>query len=222
MKNFTSKSICVFIFLILTSSFAFSQTFKKRGLYVSLTEGSTNASFSTIKNDRKKRNTMNVQNLDGERDPLIIEYGLGSKTGISITMGNDIFTINPQNHFGNTFQVAKETEVKTSELTLDLNYHFFNTKKTDISAFVSLGTFSISFKGTESDFNYKYTANGGIMRLGSRAKYYFSRRMGVMAMLSTFSGTCSPKDVKETNIAKNFDANLTGFSTEFGLCFRFF
>ncbi|NUM31251.1 MAG: hypothetical protein HUU47_02880 [Bacteroidetes bacterium] len=222
MKNLLLKSLIVTTIISCCIEQSFSQTFKKGSLYISLTEGSTNATFTTIKNNTNRYKNQNIIDLGGERDPLIIEYGITSKTGISITMGNDIFTINPQNHYGNTFKETGETKVKTSEFTIDFNYHLYNTKKIDISTFVSLGKFSLEFKGTESDFNYKYIANGGIMRLGGRTKYYFSKRMGVMAMLSTFSGNCSPINVKETNIAKDFNTNLTGFSTEFGLCFRFF
>lgn len=222
MKTSFTKIIICFFFCSLYSGFTIAQSFKKKGLYISLSEGVTNATFSTSKNDNKLPSKFNIKKLDGERDPLIIEYGISSKIGIGISMGSDIFKINPQNHYGNTFKECKEAKVKTSEFTLDLNYHLFNTRKTDISAFISLGTFSLNFEGRESDFEYKYTSQGGLVRIGSRAKYYFSKRVGVMAMFSTFSANSSPKDVKETNIAKNYNTNLNGFSSEFGLCFRFF
>ena len=222
MKTSFKKITFCFFFFSLLPGIVFAQSFKKKGLYISLSEGVTNAKFSTSKNDFKVPSDFNIKTLDGERDPLIIEYGLNSKIGIGISMGNDIFKINPQNHYGNTFKESNKTEVKTSEFTIDLNYHLFNTYKTDISAFISLGTFSLNFKGHESDFEYKYTSRGNLVRIGSRAKYYFSKRVGVMAMFSTFSAYSSPKDVKETNIAKNYNTNLNGFSSEFGLCFRFF
>ncbi len=209
--------LAAFCLIMLTSSLANAQAFRKGSLLVSVSEGATFANYGTS-------NTGDGgsvrDNITGDRDPLTIEYGLSNHWSVGITMGGDVFRVDP-----NTFYGIKEQERKTvattSEITMDANYHYYITKRTDISAFASFGTTDVSFKGKEGDAAYQYHANGGMLRLGTKAKYYVFRRIGIMGMVSAFSGTYSPVGVKENTIAGTTNTKIKGVAVEFGICARF-
>ena len=160
--------------------------------------------------------------VDGIRDPLIIELGLTKKWGIGLSSGADIFSINPSRYYGFKLPDNKTIKVSTSELTFDLNYHYLVNKKLDLSAFTSVGLFSLAYTGNVSDFKYSHQSKGGIVRVGTKARYYFYKRLGVMGILSMYSATASPKRIKDNSVGTNSITTISGRALEFGLCFRFF
>lgn len=209
-------------FTVLVSAFATAQSFKKGALLLSVSEGSTTANYSTRNLSNSNFSSMYKAEVDGIRDPLIIEYGLNNKWGIGLSSGADIFKVSPNRYYGFRLPHTNPIEVKTSELTFDVNYHFFVTKKLDVSAFASPGLFSLAFKGQYSDLAYQYEAKGLILRVGSKARYYFYKRLGLFGMASLYSGTASPTSNKSNTVGQSIATTVSGRALEFGLCFRFF
>src|ERR1035437_3306807 len=170
-------------FLLCTLAFivpAHSQAFKKGSLLVGLTEGSTSSVYSVGENNNPVRN----EPIHGVRDPLSLEYGITNHWGIGISMGTDIFNINPNSFYGTDGLPVTGVKSTTSELTLDASYHFYVSKRNDLSLTASVGSSSVSIKGNNGDSKYQYTANGGIMRFGIHARHYFCKRIGVIGMLT--------------------------------------
>jgi hypothetical protein len=160
--------------------------------------------------------------MDGIRDPLFIEFGLSNRWGIGLSTGNDIFKVDPSKYYGFQLTDNQTVTAKTSEFTFDVNYHLYSGRKTDLSIYSSLGSFGVAFSGKDGDYNYKYNAKGGIIRFGTKLRYYFYKRLGVMGMASYYSGTASPLEVKGNSVANNVSTTIQGYALEFGLCFRFF
>ncbi len=203
-----------------------AQSFHKGALMISLSEGTTHTIYNThstvITNDGG-----HPTHINGDRDPLTVEFGLTNHIGLGLNMGTDIIKVNPETFYG--FKTAKGTvNAFMSEFTIDANYHFFNTKHTDLSAFISLGASSVTIKGNDGvngndgNFSYQYNAGGGIARVGAKVKYYFRNRFGVMAMLSTYAANCSPKGIKGNTAGNEYATSIKGWALEFGPCFRFF
>ena len=216
-----------FVSFFLTSSFNSSlhaQAFQKGSLLLSVSEGGTSADYSTSDISNSKPVQVHKSQIEGERDPLIIEYGISKKWGLGLTSGADIFEVDPSKFYGFKRYDNKPVEVTTSELTFDGNYHFLVNKRLDLAAFVSLGFFSVSFEGNgvgDDETSYTYSANGNIIRTGVRVRYYFFKRFGAFGMLSSYSGNCSPKDFKENTVANNYSTKISGNAVEIGLCYRF-
>ena len=199
-----------------------AQSFKKGTFLVGLSEGSTTANYTTRDFNKSNIQTIYKSEVDGERDPLCIEFGLTNKWGIGLSSGTDIFKVNPSRYYGFRLPNNEPIKVSTSELTVDINYHYFINKKLDLSAYSSVGLFSLAYKGQISDVSYNHQSSGAIVRVGTKARYYFCKRIGVMGILSTYSGTASAKGNKENTVGKNTATTITGRALEFGLCFRFF
>ncbi len=195
---------------------AAAQAFTRGSLLVSISEGSTHAHYTTEHTDD---GTKTDQHINGDRDPLTIEYGLSRHWGIGLNMGGDVLHVNPSK-FYNINDASTRTQVITSEFTIDANYHYFVTKRTDISAFGSAGLGGVRFKGRAGDAAYQYDAGGGILRIGTKVKYYIFKRVGVMAMLSAYTGAYSPEGDKENTIASRYHTNISGYAIEFGICGR--
>lgn len=204
-------ALCLTTFIAVTAG---AQAFRKGALLISVSEGATHASFTT--NNTNDGHMVNEE-INGDRDPLTLEYGLSKHWGIGINMGGDVLRTDPKALYG-VNSGGKKSEVVMSECTIDANYHYFVTKRTDISAFGSVGFADVTFKGKDGDAAYNYAAGGGIIRVGTKAKYYFYRRIGVMCMVSAYSAGYSPKDVKTNTIAVNIDTKIKGYAIEFGLC----
>jgi hypothetical protein len=202
-----------------------AQAFRKGNLIVSISEGSTRATYKTTNIASETPYTYRTQEIDGTRDPLILEYAVGQRWGIGFTSGADIFNVNPKQFYG--FDVPDETvKAMTSELTFDLNWHAFINDRLDLSVFGSVGAFSMNMHGNQSDINYDYTASGGILRVGTRARYYFWRRVGVMGMWSNYVASASPQqackaDANVNTVGQNYSTSLNGGAYEIGLCYRF-
>ncbi len=196
-----------------------AQSFHKGALLISLSEGTTHTHYTTH-NTAVAQDGHHSTNTDGDRDPLTVEFGLTDRWGIGINMGTDIIKVNSKDFYG--FATTKgKVNAFMSEVTLDGNYHIFNTKHTDLSAFLSVGLAGVTIKGNDGDFAYQYNAPGAIVRVGSKVKYYFRKRFGVMAMVSTYAAGCSPEMVKDNTVGNNYATSIKGWALEFGPCFRF-
>lgn len=217
-----------FFFSIALTSFLFAgsicnaQCFRKGSLLVSISEGATKASYSTSDISDATPKPVKQKCIDGIRDPLILEFGLSNRWGIGLTQGNDIFTVNSNDFYGFSTSNSGNIDTKTNEFTVDVSYHVFVSKKLDLSVVSSAGVFSVNFKGNDNWYNYQ--SNGTIVRVGTRARYYFYKRLGAFGMVSTYNGKASPKDVKgnDSRQGGNYSTHIHGFAVEMGLCYRFF
>ena len=220
MKNnyFNSVSI-VTIILLFSFQNTDAQCFRKGSLLISVTEGSTFANYKTSDISESKPKVVNEAFMMGERDPLVLEYAVSYRWGIGFSSGADIFKVNSNSFYG--FSSGDQPlKITTSEFTFDVNYHVFVNKKLDLSIFTSAGAFSIAFKGNNSDMSYNHSSTGTIIRYGTRARYYFYKRLGAIGMISSYAANSSPKNVKGNTEAKNYSTSINGMAIEMGLCFR--
>ena len=213
------SGVTAFCLLIVLSFSSPAQTFHKHSLLLSISEGSTNSNFTTT--NIAASDDTHHQHIKGCRDPLMVEYGLSKHWGIGLTMGTDIFNVNPAT-FYNYSLPGNTVKSTTSDFTVDADYHLIVTKRTDISAFAGFGGFSVKMSGSNGDYSYNYLANGNIIRMGTRARYYFFKRVGVFGMLSAYSGYASPKGIKKNTMGSNYATGVSGSALEFGLCVRLF
>ena len=196
-----------------------ADAFKKGYLLISVTEGTTHAGYSTNNKSNTYDGNQNVV-LDGDRDPLTLEYGITNHWGLGLNIGTDIFTINPGMYgFSSS---SGDVKALMTEFTVDANYHYFVTHHTDLSFFASVGTSSVYIKGNEGDGQYEYNASGGIVRVGTKARYYFKNRFGLIGMLSTFASSTTPDNKKTNTVGHNYNTLIQGYAVEFGVCYRFF
>ncbi|MGZ4073443.1 MAG: hypothetical protein ACXVDZ_08010, partial [Bacteroidia bacterium] len=188
------------------------------------TTATSTGSYRSMENNGESKPIVHHECHDGTRDPFIIEYGITNRIGIGLTSGNDIFNVNSSKFYGFTTSDNNLVKTKTSEFTFDSNYHFFVTKRLDLSVCGSFGLFGVDFHGKQnSDGNvYNYSANGGIVRGGLRVHYYFYKSLGAFGMVSTYAGSCSPNDASKTTVATNTSTKIKGQAIEAGLCYRFF
>jgi hypothetical protein len=193
------------------------QAFRKGSLLVSISEGGTYTNYATNNgNDVVKQG-----NINGDRDPITVEYGLSKHWGVGLNIGGDVLNVNPSSYY--SFETPRnKVKVITSEVTADAHYHYFVTKHTDLSAFVSLGLAGVTIKGNDGDSHYQYNASGGIVRVGTEARYYVCKRFGFLAMVSVYSSNCSTKDIKDNTVGNGISTTIKGFAWELGLCYRFF
>lgn len=209
----------VILFCLFLSAQVTAQAYRKGSLLISVSEGSTWANYSTSDISGPKPTLIKTKCMDGVRDPLIIEYGISNRWSIGLSSGTDIFKVTSSDFY--KFSTSDEkVKVSTGEFTIDGTYHVFVNKRLDLSVFTSVGFLSINFKGNDNDVSYKYTANGNIIRLGGKARYYFFKRLGAFGMVSSYAASCSPKDVKGNTVANNYSTSINGFAIEAGLCFR--
>ena len=186
---------------------AHAQAFKKGSLLIGLSEGSTHSVYST--GDDNPIQPIHTEPIHGVRDPLSLEYGLSNRLGIGITSGNDIFLVNPYKFYGADVSAA-QMKANTSEFTIDLSYHFYVSKRNDLSLTTSFGSASVSMKGVTGDSKYQYLANGNILRFGLHARHYFCKRFGVLGMLTAYSSNCTTKDVQGNTFGNNYSTGIKG------------
>jgi len=195
-----------------------AQAYRKGSLLISISEGSTWANFNT-ESTNPETPVKHTKCIDGIRDPLIIEYGLSNRWSLGLTSGADLFKVNTSEFYD--FTTGNETVIlKTGELTIDCSYHVFVNKRLDLSVTASLGAFGTTINEKQGDVTYKYNAGGGMLRFGTRARYYFWKRLGAFGMMSTYFANASSKDVKGNTVAKDYNTSLNGFAIEGGLCYR--
>lgn len=186
---------------------------------MSLSEGSTYSTYTTTNTTAAAGDGVKQGDNNGCRDPLAIEYGLSDKWGVGLNLGTDIYNVNPSS-FYNFQTTTNNVKAFMSEFTLEANYHFFTADKIDLSGFVSLGLASVSINEKDGDAVNKYNAGGGIARIGAKGRYYLTRRLGVLAILSAFSANCSTKGDTGNTVANNYSTSIKGHALEFGLCYR--
>ncbi len=203
---------------ILTVLSAYAQAFRQGSILLGVTEGSTTSAYSTS-NDALPAHPSSTENINGTRDPFTIEYGLTNRIGMGFTSGSDIYFVNPVAFYGSDIS-ATTIKTVTTEFTLNLSYHFYVSKRNDLSFTGSVGTSSVGINGYTGDLKYQYLANGNILRFGLHARHYFWRRLGVLAMLTTFSSTNSPEHVSGSTFGNNSSTAIKGTAAEFGLCLR--
>jgi hypothetical protein len=215
----------ILLFSLMSSQLLRGQAFHKGALLLSISEGSTSATYSTSNVRNSPTAVLHFsKQMDGIRDPLFIEYGLSNRWGIGLSQGNDLFTVNAHDYYGYHTAGDKPLDVKTSELTLDLNYHFLVRKRIDWCIYGSAGLFGVSYLDNTPAFDgtNNYKAKGGITRVGSKLRYYFWKRLGVLVMVSAYSGNANPLQSPGFTENQGYSTKISGTATEFGLCFRFF
>jgi len=219
MKVFYAAIVgCLSVIFSVYATSGQTDAFHKGALLVSISEGQTWANYTT---ENTTTNYTDGGYNHGGRDPLFLEYGLSKRWGIGLTSGADLYNVDPSRLYG-FGTPGSPVKAITSELTVDGHYHFFVTHKTDVSAFAGAGAFSVSMKGNESDYSYKYQSSGNIIRGGVQGRYYFFKRLGFFGSLSAFAAKSSPQGVKGNTIANDYNTNISGGALEFGFCFRFF
>jgi hypothetical protein len=214
-KNYKTIGIVSFLLLICISVSAQAQAFRRGSLLVSVSEGSTRSNYTTRNITTSETHT---RCTPGVRDPFVIEYGISRRWGLGLTSGNDIFKVRSSPYGLRTS--GDLVTSKTNEFTFDANYHVFTNKRLDLSVFLSMGMFSVNMKGTDGDNSYNYTANGNIIRVGTRARYYFWKRLGAIGMISSYAANSSPKNVRGNTFGNNYSTSLNGITVEMGLCYR--
>jgi hypothetical protein len=135
-------------------------------------------------------------------------------------MGGDILNVDP-GKFYNFPTTTGQAKVITSELTIDGHYHYYVTKKADLSMLTSFGPTGVLIKGNDGDRAYQYNACGAIFRVGAQARYYFLRRFGFHGILSAYSANCSSTSHLGNTFGNGYSTNIKGVALEFGFCFRF-
>lgn len=216
-------SSIIFVFILFAFNVAYAQAYKKGSLMISISEGSTWARYTTsdVPINSEDPSTTHGGCIGGTRDPLILEYGLSNRWSIGLTSGADIFNVKSSKYYG-FGEPDKVVKVTTGEFTVDCAYHVFVNKRLDLSVSASTGVFSTNFNASTSDVSYKYTATGTIARFGTRARYYFWKRLGAFGMASTYFANSSPKEVKGNTVANTYSTKINGFAIEGGFCYRFF
>ena len=244
MKKKLLSALLVSVSVLAFNSTMNAQAFHKGSLIVSVSEGSTYGYYKTIgtyssagssapgsyrsvqNNGESNPVVVHQEFNEGARDPFILEYGITNRLGIGFTSGNDIFSVSPTKFYGFDNE-NHQIKAKTSEFTFDSNYHFFVTKRLDLSVCGSFGLFGVDFKGKYNNSSdsqkYNYSAGGGMVRGGVRVHYYFYKRLGAFGMISTYAGSCTPnKNVSTNTVGANTTTKVKGQAIEAGLCFRFF
>ena len=207
----------ILIATLLAAFNANAQSFNKGSLVVSISEGTTYTHYQIADNTANTGFTKDF-NINGDRDPIIIEYGISKKWGVGILLGGDVFHFNPSSYYN---VKSTDNKVITSELTVEGNYHFLNTKKWDLAACVGIGVAGVSFNGSMSDAtNARYSAGGPILRLSEKTRFYLTKRFGLLGILSTYTESCSPCSTSNNNLALHTKTSIAGFAYEFGLCYR--
>ncbi len=195
-----------------------AQAFSKGAFIISLSEGSTQAHYTTTRTDGYHTKE-NDGNIDGDRDPLTLEYGLSKQWGIGVNLGGDILRVDAKKHYDLT-TAQKQVNVITSEATVDVHYHYLVSERTDLSVFGSVGLAGVILKGNEGDRDYQYVSSGSLLRLGTQARQYLTKRFGIHGMLSVYAANCAMADTKHNTIATNTATNIKGYALEFGICYR--
>lgn len=220
MNKHYLKGLCSLLFLAFAIGSGQAQAFHRGSFLVNLSEGWTQSDYSThAMEPGHPELKANQAHMEGVRDPLTIEYGLSNHWGIGSSWGTDFFYLNPSAFYG-FHAPSDKVKATTSEYTINGNYHFYTSKRTDLVLVASLGTLSVSMKGTDGETPFQYNASGAIVRLGAHARYYFYRHFGVLGMLSLYTSSCSPAGVKGNSLQNSYSTGISGFAAEYGFCYR--
>lgn len=214
------------IILCLGSTQLTAQSFRKGSMLLSITEGTTRASYRTTESGfglcvRSRDSKI----IDGVRDPFSFEYGITNKWGLGLSVGNDIFWVDNSMYMGKTYEMQPKIYSTTSEFTFDLHYHLMSTNRTDFSLYGSLGAFGVNFKEKykelDKTYDLEYKASGQIIRVGGKLRYYFWKRLGAMVMYSAYRGSANNyKKNPEPITYPSYKTTILGTALEFGMCYR--
>jgi hypothetical protein len=211
------------ITILMLSFVAPAQTAFHRGsLILNISEGSTTGMYST----REGGKIQHRECQHGLRDPFVLEYGFTDRWSVGFSSGTDIFKVNTNAYYGYRASDAMSNTLNanTNEFTFDFSYHPYVTKHWDISTYASFGFFGVSLNDCSSDIRNNYNSKGSIIRAGVKARYYFSKRFGVLGMVSTYSGAASStrQGAGVSTFGNGYSTIITGYAVEFGLCARLF
>ncbi|HOZ86634.1 MAG TPA: hypothetical protein PL029_02700 [Bacteroidia bacterium] len=247
MKNYIISFVALVLFLNTGFSGRAQTAFHKYALTVSITGGSTRAVYST-KNNRPSDLSVrdHRQNMDGIVDPLILEFGISDRFGIGFTAGADIYKIDAKKFYNYDAQYESgKLPAYAHYFTFDFNYHPYVDRKIDLSYSAGIGTLKVnvfdcpaeqaaaldaesaenneiaSSGGDIQKYN-QYVARGPMLRAGVKLRYYFWRRLGIMGMVTGFTGKANTLNKSDNNFGKDYSTSISGVATELGICFRFF
>lgn len=221
-KIYSLLLLSIFIF---TATQVSAQAFRKGAFLISLSEGGVTAQFSTknnsvIANDLNTEGTStNMEYLNGIRDPLFIEYGLSNRIGVGLSVGGDIWKVNPRNFYGINAP-NKQVNILTTEFTFDVTYHMLVSQRFDWTLYTSVGSFGVEFNEEFNGEEQHYLAEGGIFRLGTSLRYYVFKRWAIMGMVSHYDSKATPNKTEFNNLQHNYTTSIKGWAYEFGLSFR--
>ncbi len=223
--NKTKLNLTVSLLFALFTSATFGQSFSKGTFLISASGGNLKAKFSTKSNSLLTGEISNYnpsptsELLDGIRDPLFIEYGLTNKIGIGLTSGGDIWNVDALKFYG-IYTDKNNVFLTTSEFTFDIDYHLFVTNRLDLSLYTSMGFFSAGFNEEYKSEELNYYAEGYIYRFGTSLRLYLFKRFSLMAMLSNYTSSASPKYAELNNLNNNITTKINGWAIETGLSIR--
>lgn len=228
-KNLT-MSFALLLMVIWANAQEGPKSFHKYCVVTSLTGGPGKAIYTTRDHKGEK---ISSDVLDSNIDPVITEYGLTDKIGIGITRGGDNFNVDANKFYKqNLLADANTMAVSTKYVTFDVSYHYFITKRLDFSVFTSAGYYKLAGYANSpyaSDVDclqplYTYEARGGIIRAGARARWYFTKRFGLMAMLYGYKGIVKEpyrkNQISDGKGGGGITTTLIGGGSELGICFR--
>jgi hypothetical protein len=247
MKNYIIPFVSLVLFLNTSFSGHAQTAFHKHSLSLSLTGGSTRAIYAT-KNNRPSDLSVSAhrQNMDGIVDPLILEFGLSDRIGIGFTAGADIYKIDAKKFYNYEAQYESgKLSAYAHYFTFDFNYHPYVDRKIDLSYSAGIGTLKVNVfdcpaeeaaaqdaasgedntdeNKSDTYEKYKqYIARGPVLRAGVKLRYYFWRRLGIMGMVTGFTGKANALNNSDHNFGKDYSTRISGVATELGICFRFF
>ncbi len=244
MKNYIVSIISLPSFLLmgnLSQAQAPNTAFHKYSLSLAVTGGSTRAEYSTRDNSGSGPSVLkNREGTRGAIDPFILEFGISNHFGVGFTTGGETYNVDANKFYDyRAIDESRKLSSNTHYFTFDFNYHPYVTNRLDVSVFSGIGTLKVNIADYPTQYNSdgtqnmnystmcqapvnSYYAKGAIVRTGIKARYYFWKRLGVMGMVTTFSGIASPRNTGALTFGNNYSTIVTGFATEFGLCFRFF
>lgn len=248
MKNLTKITSVALLLTTLGSNAqqteVLPRAFYKRCLVTSISGGPSRAFYATYDTEGKKVKSDIAQ---GAIDPFIMEYGLTNKIGLGFSYGGETYGVNVNEYYNaNILETSPTMNAITKYLTFDFSYHPYSTKRLDISLFGSAGFFRVSgtaYSNLQSGLTYdadgnpittscfrkevfNYYGRGAVIRTGARARYYFSKRFGLMAMYYYFNGLVKekqkPNTISDQKPTSGYYTMINGMGLEFGLCFRIF
>ncbi len=207
------------------------KAFHKYCVITSVTGGPSKVLYETKASDGTP---IHSEVLDANIDPTITEYGLTDKIGLGITRGSDNLSVNTNKFYRQNISEELNEHmmaISTKYYTFDVSYHYFTTKRFDFSVFGSAGYFKVMGATYGQNYQldcpqalYSYHGRGGVIRTGARARWYFSKRWGLMAMIYGYKGFIKepnrPNPISDAKSSGSISTSLTGIGSEFGICLR--
>jgi|GEM_PF-769902 len=227
-SSFKIAGLTLLIGLSFTNSNLYAQAFKKGAFLIGISEGGTKAHYNTNNNDviiddSSPKATTSKDYMSGIRDPLFFEYGITNKIGVGISLGGDIWAVDPIKFYGINTTDNKKVDVTTKEATLDLYYHMYVSRRVDWTVYGSVGTFSVFFNEEYNNEKQDYYAAGHIFRAGTSLRYYIFKRFAILGMISHYDSQATPtqQNAEKNNLPNKYTTKIKGWAFETGFSFRF-